>query len=285
MRTRIASNAYFLSSVGGVKVLSGSAQSATQLPWPTGINQYPFTAIAVDPGGGQIAGIFAEPKGCLVYSGLLRHGASLSSREINSGACASLSWDSQGDIWVAAGTHVWMLPAGGGAAVPVFVFLPGTSPGAGPSASLPSGDTIAALRVAPDSVRVAMIIDRAGKPAEVLLGAISRSGGGKDVQKTYIGQSEPIVAIGTDVLDPTALSWYDADHVLVLGQDHGPQLYDVPLTGGASTQIVTADGTVSITTAGSELVAGTTRDQILTSSGPDPTWRQAGQGRVPAFPG
>jgi len=283
MRTRIASNAYFLSSVGGVKVLSGSAQSATQLPWPTGINQYPFTAIAVDPGGGQIAGIFAEPKGCLVYSGALGHGASLSSRQINSGSCTSLSWDTQGDIWVAAGTHVWMLPAGGGAAVPVF--LPGTPPGGGPSASLPPGDTIAALRVAPDSVRVAMIIHRADKPAEVQLGAISRSGGGKDVQKTYIGQNGASVAIGTDVLDPTALSWYDADHVLVLGQDHGPQLYDVPLTGGASTPIVTDGGTVSITTAGSELVAGTTRGQILMSSGPDPTWRQVGQGRVPAFPG
>jgi Lipoprotein LpqB beta-propeller domain/Sporulation and spore germination len=291
MPARTAGSAYFLSSGDGVKLLPGGAQPARPVPWPAGISQspfasqYPFTAIAVQPGGAQIAGILAEPKGCRVYSGALRHGASMSYRQINSGSCASLSWDFQGDIWVAAGTHVWMLPAGGGAAVPVF--LPGRSPGAGPSASLPPGDTIAALRVAPDGVRIAMIVHGPKKSAEILLGAIS-SNGRSDVHKTYIGQNGAIVTIGTDVLDPTALSWYDADHVLVLGQSregHGPELYNVPLTGGASSPIVTDVGTVSITSAGSELVAGTTRGQILMGSGPDPTWREVGQGRVPAFPG
>jgi hypothetical protein len=277
-----AAGVYYLSSSGGVRLLPGGAQPARQVTWPSGISRLTFTAIAVSPGGGQIAGIVPEPKGCLVYSGTLRRGAALTPRQLNSGTCTSLSWDNQGNIWAAAGTHVWMLPPTGSAAIPVF--LPGASALAGPSASLPPSDTIAALRVAPDGVRVAMIVRSRNRPAQALLGAISRTGGGSE-ERTYIGQNGVMVAIGTDVTDPSSLSWYDADHVLLLGQAHGALLYDVPLTGGASVPILTPPGTVSITTEGSDLVVGTSRDQILIASGLVPSWRQVGQGRAPAYPG
>jgi Lipoprotein LpqB beta-propeller domain/Sporulation and spore germination len=280
--SRLVGGAYFLSSGGDVRLLSGGAEPGRPVVWPSGISRLAFTVIAVSPGGEQIAGIVPGAKGCLVYSGALRHGAALTARQINSGTCTSLSWDNQGNIWVAAGTHVWMLPPSGSAAVPVF--LPGPSALAGPSASLPASDSIAALGVAPDGVRVAMIVRSANGPAQVLLGAISQTGSGSD-ERTYIGRNGVLVTIGTDVPDPSALSWYDADHVLALGQAHGALLYDVPLTGGAPVPIPTAPGTVSITTAGSDLVAGTSHDQILMASGPVPSWRQVGQGRVPAYPG
>jgi len=274
--------AYFLDSGGGIKLLPGGGQAARQVAGPSGISQLPFTAIAVSPGGAQIAGIVPEHKGCLVYSGVLQRDATLTHRQLNSGTCTALSWDNQGNIWAAAGAHVWMLPPGQSAAVPVF--LAGASALAGPSASLPSSDTIVALRVAPDGVRVVMIVRNKKGSADVLLGAISRTGHGSE-ERTYIGQYGLPVAIGADVPDPSALSWYDADHVLVLGQAHGAQLYDVPLTGGASVPIVTEPGTVSITAEGSVLVAGTSGGQILVSSGSPPTWRPVSHGRAPAYPG
>jgi hypothetical protein len=280
-------DAYLLGSSGGVKVLPGSTQPARQLPGPAGISKITFSSIAISPDEGEFAGIFPESKGCLVYSGLIRRGAALISRPLSGGTCTSLSWDSQGNIWAAAGNHVWMLPSQGGAAVPVL--LPAAAGHAAPSASLPSSEVIDALRVAPDGVRVAMIVSGTNQPAEVLLGAISRGGVGA-ATRTYIGQNGTMVAVGTDIFDPTSLSWYDADHLLVLGhaggsQAHEPQLYDVPLTGGPSAAITTSAGTVSITAAGSDLVAGTSGGQILMSSGTDLSWRQVGQGRGPVYPG
>jgi Lipoprotein LpqB beta-propeller domain/Sporulation and spore germination len=283
MPTRPAGGAYFLSSSsGGVRVLPGDGQSARQVVWPSGISRLAFSMIAVSPGEGQIAGIVPGQKGCMVYSGALLHGARLTGRQLSSGTCTSLSWDNQGDIWAASGTHVWMLPPGGGAAVPVF--LPGASALAGPSASLPAPDSIAALRIAPDGIRVAMIVRSRTGPAQVFLGAISHTGRGQ-AERTYIERGGLLVSIGADVSGPSALSWYDADHVLVLGQAHGPLLYDVPLTGGTSAPIITAPGTTSITAAGSDLLAGTSSDQILMSSGQVPSWRLVGLGRAPAYSG
>ncbi len=281
MPASLAGGAYFLSSSGGIRLLPGSGQAARPATEPSGMGQLPFSLIAVAPGEQQIAGIVPEGKGCLVYSAALQHDATLTHRQLNSGTCTALSWDNQGDIWAAAGGHVWMLPPGAGAAVPVFL---GVSPLAGPSASLPPSDTIVALRVAPDGARVAMIVRNKDGSADAKLGAISRAGHGSE-ERTYIGQNGLMVTIGADVPDPSALSWYDADHVLVLGQANGAMLYDVPLTGGASVPIVAAPGTVSITARGSVLVAGTSGDQILISPGAPPTWRQVGAGRAPAYPG
>ncbi len=278
MPARSADGAYFLSAGGGVKELSDSARFTRPVPWPAALSKMAFSAIAVAPGGNQIAGIVPAAKGCTVYSGALRPGATLTPRQLNSGTCTSLSWDNQGDIWAAAGTHVWMLPPQG-AAVPVFL------PAAAGLASLASPQEITALRIAPDGVRVAMIVRLANGSAGVVLGAISRSGGGSNEQ-IYIGQSGDVVSIGTDVPDPVALSWYDADHVLVLGQRPiGSQLYDVSLTGGVSTSIATASGTVSITGGRYPLIASTSHGQILASSGPGLPWRLVGLGGSPAYPG
>jgi hypothetical protein len=276
--------AYFLDSSGVIKLLPGGGQAARPVAEPSGISQLPFTAIAVSPGGEQIAGIVQGHKGCLVYSGAPQHDATLTRRQLNSGTCTALSWDNQGNIWAAAGAHVWMLPPGQSAAVPVF--LAGSAL-AGPSASVPPSDTIVAilaLRVAPDGARVAMIVRKKNGSVDAELGAISHTGHGSE-ERTYIGQNGVMVAIGADIPDPSAVSWYDADHVLVLGQAHGALLYDVPLTGGASVPILTEPGTVSITAEGSVLVAGTSGGQILISSGSPPSWRQVGHGRGPAYPG
>ncbi len=62
---------------------------------------------------------------------------------------------------------------------------------------------------------------------EVLLGAIVRAPG--QVMLSTAGQ------IGADLTQPSALSWYDADHLLVVNQSaSGPELEEVPVDGDRS---------------------------------------------------
>ena len=65
---------------------------------------------------------------------------------------------------------------------------------------------------------------------------IKNKDGTQQVALTAIGGSgasisfSSAVTIGTGLTDPVALSWYDADHLMVLSQS---QLYEVPVNGGA----------------------------------------------------
>jgi hypothetical protein len=273
MPVRPAGRVYYIDRSGRVSVLSSSAQSA-QVPWPTNA---PVTKIAVAPGSGEIAGIVPQRDGCTVYAGQPERGADVTSRRLRGGTCTSLSFDDQGDIWAAVGSRVWFLPPAGGAVLPVSTL------------SVPASDTITALRVAPDGVRVAMIAQGSTGSAKVLLGAITSSGIGAKARLS-IGQQSPLQAIGTGVADPTALSWYDADHILVLSGTRNGQLYEVPLNGGAADLVSTPPGAVSVATAGSEagsggqVFVGTARN-IMTSSGPNLSWRSVAPGTAPVYPG
>jgi Lipoprotein LpqB beta-propeller domain len=55
------------------------------------------------------------------------------------------------------------------------------------------------------------------------------------------------VKVGSDITDPTAVTWLDPDHLLVLGQV-GPrsELFEVPLNGGSSTEIAVPHGVTSV---------------------------------------
>ena len=88
-----------------------------------------------------------------------------------------------------------MLPGSGGA--PDIVTLP------------PGIQQITAFRVAPDGVRVALIVSTRSGP-RVLLAAVVHSG--DQVTLASAGQ------LGADLAQPTSLSWYDADHLLVVDQ-------------------------------------------------------------------
>lgn len=276
MPARPAGDVFYIDRSGRASVLSGSAPPA-RVPWPT---KAPVTMIAVVPGdGGEIAGIVPQRDGCTVYAGQSDSSADVTPRQLGGGTCAALSFDSQGNLWVAAGPHVWFLPEAGGAAVPV------NTPG------VPASDTIAALRVAPDDVRVAMIVRGKSGPAKVQVGAISPNNTGAQVG-INIGQlTYPLQTVGTGVADPTALSWYDADYLLVLSGSGGGQLYEVPLNGGASSPVATPLGAVSVTSAGSEagsggpVLVGTATGKIMTSPGLNELWQQVAEGTAPVYPG
>jgi hypothetical protein len=157
------------------------------------------------------------------------------------------SWDNAGNLWVAGTVHgspgVWMIPAAAHGTV-MRIVLPSQ---VGP---------VTGLRIAPDGVRIAMIVGT-GAAAHLILGAITRGGA-----SAFITQ---IVPLAPGLSGASALSWYDEDHVLVIThRASGSRLWEVPVNGdGAALQSV-QPGMESVTAAGAQnpLYLGTSDGQL-----------------------
>ena len=269
------SSLYFLGN-GAVQALTGAGQEGPgrvlPVPGAAGTTSAPtFSSIAVSPDRRWVAGIGAG--GGIVYIGSLSHGAPLRQWRSPEGACTSLSWDAQGDLWVAAGDTVWMLPPGGGSEIPVML-------------SLPPGDQVTDFRVAPDGVQVAMIVTGTGRDPErqVEFAAI-----------TYDGQSASVgkpLTIGSGLADPQELSWYGSDDLMVLaGSSSSAHLDEVPLNGGQPTPVPVGGGVpVSVAATSpqdgtADIAVGLSDGTIMISAnlnGFEPTHAN---GRAPVYPG
>lgn len=261
---------YFIATTGAVSELAGGS-SARVVRNPAGHSQLHFATIAVSPTGPpQLAATLAAGQGCVIYYGPLAGSGPLGERQLPDpavGGCTSLSWDSHGDIWAVTGQKTWVLPPGGRQPVPVSLPpLPGTDP---------QSYRVLSLRVAPDGVRVAMLVQIQGGGREVLLTAVTRT-----ADQVSLGTP---VTIGTSLTAPAALSWYDPDHLIVLNRS---QLYEVPATGGTPVAVgPVPPGTQSITSAGNGQIAAAGPDEILRSSGLDQIQQPVVQGTSPAYPG
>ncbi len=261
------SGLYYVGSNGAVEVLSASKAAARPGPahGQAGTGLIPMTNIAISPTADRfVAGI--SPDGKTVRFGALSKGATLGSWQPG-GKSTSLSWDSNGDLWVATTHGVWLRPPGGKPPIAVDV---------GPL----SGDRITALRVAPDGVRVAVIV-RGKSTSQVQIGAVMRGS-----NTASIGQ---LVPIGTGIHDPAALSWYDADDLIVLTHPgaKAARLERVPVDGGQPTPIEPEPHIVSLATAGpsAQLVAGLSDGRMVTFAGAEAGWGSLGPGQDPAYPG
>ena len=240
---------YYVAS-GTVKALSGigppgSGQLGTVTP-VTGAagtpSVPPLRSIAVSPDGRWIAGISAGGGGKVVYAWDLTHRAGpVREWALSPGPCTSLSWDQQGDLWITAGGSVSLL-----------------SPRKhSPTGVALSADSVTSFQVAPDGVRAVMI-----NGSQLQLVAIDRSG------SPYLG---PTVTIGSGILDPESLSWYDANNVIVLDGSSGGNLWEVPLNGGAPSAIASSGNIASVTAtspsgASPSIAVGLADGQIMVSS-------------------
>jgi Lipoprotein LpqB beta-propeller domain len=254
-----AGKPYYLGD-GGTSVLSvGSSRPVASLA-------YPLSAVAVAPGDGQLAGIsVAGKKVCTVYSGPAGRAVRFVRRQIDGGSCSSLSWDSRGEIFTAAGDTVWMLPPGKAGAVPVVT-------------NLVAAQTVTDLRVAPDGVRVAMLIRNPNGTSEMAIGALVRNG----VQLSITHE----LPVGAGITDPAQLAWYGPYDLLVLSHPgRHARLSEVPVNGSEPTRVQAAPGTVSIATDGTALAAGTDLGRIWESAGPNLPWQPAATGYSPVYPG
>jgi hypothetical protein len=272
---------YFLTSSGAARVLGREGSSA--VPGQAGTGQVPLTSIAVSPDQRYLAGIAGSPGALTLYTSSLAAAAephaSATARALQtrmSGASiTSLSWDRYDNLWVAGTSggkpRVWMLAASGGK--PVSVGLPAHV------------RSVTALRVAPDGVRVAMIAsvstsNGTGPQTEVLLGAIVETN--SQVTLSSAGQ------IGADLAAPSALTWYDADHLLVVNEAaSGQQLEVVPVDGDRSSYQSIEPGMASIAAAGpgNSLFAGLQGGHLARSAGLGELWTQFANGRAVTYPG
>ncbi|HEX4254316.1 MAG TPA: LpqB family beta-propeller domain-containing protein, partial [Streptosporangiaceae bacterium] len=239
---------YYLDSHGAVRSQSGSAQAnapqGALVAGQAGTGNITLTQIAVSPDGRYVAGL--GPGGAL-YTGSLDKKGTLTLR--STGNFGSLSWDRRDDLWVTGNGRIWMVPTQHGPPVPV-------------SAALPAGEKATALKVAPDGVRC-VILASGQDGARLLMAAIAGSG-----PQTHIGDPVPISA---DNLNFTAMSWYDADHVIALRESGGhPVLDEVSVNGENITAFPAAAGITSITADGAAnpLVAGLSSGQLTTLATP-----------------
>ena len=117
---------------------------------------------------------------------------------------------------------------------------------------------IIGLGIAPDGVRVAAIA-QTGSERLLELAAIDRdtqTSGQREnpTTRTSAGPSSiglP-VRLGPNITDPLALTWYDADDLLVLdGTSNGSTLWEVPVDGQPATKLPgVLPGAISITADG-----------------------------------
>jgi hypothetical protein len=199
---------------------------------------------------------------------------------VTGGPCTSLSWDNTQSLWAVTGSGISVLQVGSTSPVPVSA-----------PTQLPSGSKVLALRMAPDAVRAALLV-QTGSRTQLYIAAVKF--GNKGVS------FGPAVPVGTDLAGVkagpgrtgvTAMAWYDPYFLLAV---RGSQVYQVPLTGGplANGQSVVwttsalPPGVQSITAAGQELAVGTASGTVYTSTAPYISWTPVeGNASQPTFAG
>lgn len=272
-----------VSRTGGASSQAGTSEGVRAMLTPVlpgELGRGAFTAIAISPAPLGGANTFAGCRGRKVYAVPLLVNSDLEKGTLPAD-CTSMTWDDQGDLWVAAGTDVFVLNE---SVEGVLQVSPVTIPGP----VVPGSDTFVSLKVAPDGVRVAMIVRSKGG-ASVLVTSITKK---PNSQLIYLAQGVQVLTVGPDLVDPTALCWWDSDHLLVLDHRHGAsQLYEVPLDGGTSTKVPTPSGVTSVTANGSFVAVGTSavgvrgQPSVLAASGLEGTWVQVDAGGTPAYVG
>jgi hypothetical protein len=211
-----ASNQFYYVNSAGNLVSSSGLQAKAQKVLHLGAG---YSQIAVSPDGDYVA---AVSNGSLFIGPI----AGPLVKRAGSGY-TSISWDPDDDLWATSAGQIVMLHGAAdpaqpeGKPVPVNVVYHG----------IQNDGPFTALRVAPDGVRVAIIV---GGTA-LNFGAIVSEPGGRPGQATI-----EIVLSPFTVSDPkatfTAVTWYGPDDVITLS-DPGPVLTEYPVNGGSSTTI------------------------------------------------
>jgi hypothetical protein len=206
------------------------------------------------------------------------------------GSYATLSWDPTDNLWAATAANAQ-----------IYVFRTGASPNSRqaqpilvtvtPGDEIPTGGQFTALQIAPDGVRVAMVIDS----EDLTFGAIVwEPGTGPGLGSVKIVLSPFAVNDFTSLFN--AVTWYGPDNVITLGGP-GSTLTEYPVSGGTPTSQMLDQSVESITASGSggALIAGLENDQMIEATSLTGAWTSivagpAGaqttvRGNSPTYPG
>jgi Lipoprotein LpqB beta-propeller domain/Sporulation and spore germination len=226
------------------------------------------SSVSVSPDGHYLAVL----RGSTLYTGLIT--GPLAKRGTGYRA---MSWDVNDDLWASHNDHVVLLrdsatsKANGkqplGQQVTVSVTSIGSGDWSGP---------YTALRVAPDGVRVAIVVNG----HTLTFGAISgRLGPNPQITTSQVQLDPPA---GTTF---TGLTWYGPDNVVTLAGS-GPVATEYPVSGGPSTPIPVDPGMRSITASyGNLLIAGMPKGRMESAPGLTSAWMPMANGYAPAYPG
>jgi Lipoprotein LpqB beta-propeller domain/Sporulation and spore germination len=222
-----------------------------------------FKQIAVSPDGKYLAAL----RGTTLYTGLI--GGGLAKRGTG---YQTISWDVNDDLWVSTGTQILMLRSGArkglspGPAVPVEV--------SGPSEAGP----FTALRVAPDGVRVAIVV----QGSELTFGAISGRTGPAPLITLSPVQFSPV----DNATVFTGLTWYGSGDVITLAQQPGASVTDYPVSGGAPKPIpVDSDMQTISASYNNQLVGTRPKASMVADASLTGSWLPIGSGTAPTYPG
>jgi hypothetical protein len=189
---------------------------------------------------------------------------------------ATISWDPTDNLWTMNDGQILTFRADVSAdspeARPITAYVPP-----------PDGGQITAVRIAPDGVRLALIINS----DELAFGAIVWQQGARP----GLAGAVRIDLSPFNVSDPTsagftAVTWYGADDVITLGAP-GATLTEYPVNGGLSTSQYLDQSVDSITAnSGHDLIAGVAKGGMFWAPTLTGAWVQvAGKGISPTYPG
>jgi hypothetical protein len=229
-----------------------------------------YSAIAVSRDGRYLAAL----RNGIVYAGPV--GGPLLPRTGN--GYTTMSWDPSDNLWAAGSEGVVMLRANANlrSAVwaPVQVQVTGS---------------VTALSVAPDGVRVAVIIGQ----SKLSFGAIVIQSPARAGQQVTVEiRLSPFYVTGMNG-SFQSVTWYGSNDVITLGKSaSGQALTEYPVSGGTATTIPPSqENIVSITASyGSALIAearnGVARNgALLSNPSTSGSWAPIGTGLAPAYPG
>ncbi len=252
---------YYLDSAGYLMSRQGAGKPEQVELIGTG-----YTQLAVSPDGRYLAAL----RGSTLYTGLIGDGL-----EKRGTGYATMSWDYSDNLWTAQGGQVIMYRVTVTVRKPLGPLVPVTVSVNNPPTK-DVGIAFTALRVAPDGVRVALVIEN----GELTFGAIS----GQQGQNPQITLSEVKLTPPTGT-EFTGLTWYGPDNVITLARQ-GPAATEYSVSGGYSTPIPVEPGMETITASlGNLLIAGLTDGSIVADNSLTGVWTRLGSGVAPAYPG
>ena len=230
-----------------------------------------YTQIAVSPDQKYVAAL----KNGSLFTG--RIGDPLVRREGD--GYTSLSWDPADDLWATSGDQIVMLSGAASpsqrAGKPIAVSVvnsDGTTQNVGPFTT---------LRVAPDGVRVAIIVG--GNDLDFgAFAPLPNAHPGQAAVEIVLSQFYVSVPSATF----TSVTWYGPDNVIAL-RNPGPELTEYPVDGGSSTSILAQSHMSWITASfGSPLIAGLPRGAMVADTSLSGSWlRVTGTGISAVYPG
>lgn len=188
---------------------------------------------------------------------------------------STMSWDPNDDLWATMNNQIVMLRGAENQGQPIVASVL-RSVGIGTAMAVP----FTAVRVAPDGVRIAIVIDN----STLDFGAISWQGTNPQQPMLQIVLSPFNVPTGFGVTF-TSLTWYGPDNVITLSEP-GPAVTEYPVNGGAATSISATALMKSITASpGSALIAGLAKGRMADNASLTGSWMPIASGVSPVYPG